>query len=265
MFKTFEYSGRVGSAPVWLLLLGVPLLFVLALLYSYLVVYIPIAGVVTVFLVFGFAFGTGAILGRVMMLGKCRNAKAAALMGLAGGALALYFAWVFFILALFNREGNEGIALSECLNPAVLWRAILVVNDSGWYTVKGSTPSGIVLWIGWAIEAVVVVGGGWLMATTAIENELFCETCGKWCKVKETKFAPVEGALLTTPIKDVAFTDVVMLPTQDALAKPCFRSELLTCPACDFKGIRFARLTEQVDKEGKASTTTETVPGVVVV
>lgn len=261
--EKFAYSGSLGRSPLLLAVLAVPLCVLWSVGYAYLDVYLPIGGVLTVFMILGYAFAVAMTVSMVGKLGKCRNPAALKLMGLGIGVLSLYVSWVVFLHALFARNEPDAPGIIDFItDPAMLWQGICVVNESGWYTIKGSTPSGIFLWILWVAEAVVVVGGAWWMSGVSLENEMFCEACGKWCEVGETTYRQPAPGLLTAPPAEITPLQLLTLEPLPAKALPSFRAELLQCPGCKRAGVRFARLYEVANDKGEKSQKSDTIPGI---
>lgn len=264
--RLYQHSGKLGFSPLLLAFVGIPLTIVLSLIYSYLVVYIPIAGWVTFLLLAGYAFAvsfTTAMLGKA---GKCRNSGAMMAMGLVIGLVGLYFTWVFFMHALLGRFAAESsISVFELiLNPLFLWSSILFVNENGWYSIKGLTPSGIVLWIFWGIEALVIVGAPILFAAMSINDEMYCENCNKWCNAASSKFRALPPTMADGSVSEINALSLASQPEMPQKEIPCVQEELLKCPDCSrTQGFRYKRLTINVDKEGNMKENSETVNGIV--
>ena len=263
-FTNYEHSGRPGRAWLLVTLLGLPAVALLSLIYSYIVVYIPIGGVLTLFIMGGYVFGMGFIISWLGHVAKCRSQMTMRLLGAISGIVALWLAWVFFLYALINRNEHGGVkVLDLVLHPDAMWQIACEVAESGWYTIKKTTPSGAVLWSFWGIEATVVIGGVILMAPAAITQEMFCETCDGWCPVKETKFLHIDDKLSKTKLEHIEILPLFTLPSSDTKVIPSIRTELLECAACKLsKGIRFIRMTMTTDKEGKTSENAENLPGI---
>ncbi|AWM33131.1 hypothetical protein [Hymenobacter nivis] len=70
-----------------------------------------------------------------------------------------------------------------------MWNATRQINETGTWSLKSTTPSGLVLWAIWLIEATIIVGGAYLMAA-AQAQEPFSEATGAWAD-EETLAHPV--------------------------------------------------------------------------
>jgi len=263
-FSTYESSGRSGHAWIIIPLLGLPIIALLSLIYSYIVVYSPIGGVLTIFIMAGYIFGVGLTVSILGKWAKCRNVMTMRVLGLGCGAVGLWLSWVFVVYALINRSAGEHVGVMDLmLQPEAMWVIIGEVASTGWYTIKNLTPSGLVLWSLWAIEAVAVIGGAIFLATSGITQEMFCETCDAWCPVKETKYLQIDQQLSRAKLEGIDIMGLFTLPSSDAKIMPSIRTELVECLACKLtKGIRFIRLTETTDKEGKVTEKSENLPGI---
>jgi hypothetical protein len=113
--------------------------------------------------------------------GKGRNPGIGALLGLVVGLAGLYLSWAAWIVAFARRGGGDVPLLELIQQPAALWELIRSVNAHGAWTIKGATPKGTLLWVLWAIEALVIVGAPALVCL-AQASEPFCERCGRWCQ-----------------------------------------------------------------------------------
>jgi hypothetical protein len=170
------------------------------------------------------------------------------------GVVGFYASWVIFLYALLSKAGLEGLDLVEmALQPAGLWNLILLLNETGWYSIQDITPSGAFLWAFWAIEAVVVIGGVVLMAPLSIEGEVFCEDCSKWAETTGTLSLqlPAESTVLTY-LAQGQLEGLDQLPWTDEF--PQIRVELIACESCEkTRAYQISRVSLTTDKEGKTS------------
>ncbi len=190
--QLYTQSGRLGSGLVVVPVVGAVSALVLGIAYSYISVYSPIAGWISLLFMAGFAVCLGAAVAKAGVVAKVRSAPFMKLAGITTGLLGLYVSWAAFEVALLGRSGMEDAPglLDVLSSPVGVWEVALLINETGWYSIKGATPKGGVLWVLWGIEAVVVVGGVFLMAPHAVEGEVFCERCDRWCELR-----PLAGVL----------------------------------------------------------------------
>ena len=244
----YEHSGRLGNSVPLILLIGIPVSVILAAVYAYCVVKIPIVGYINVLYLGGYVYGTGYVLKRLAKMGKSRNALMLYLLGGIVGAIGLYAAWVFSFKALF---GEEIPLIDLAASPRTVWEYAIAMNEQGWW---GGGPTGILQWVTAGIEALTFIGGcGWITAQ-AINREVFCETCNSWCepageqnlKITE-EFA---DSLEVEEKSDWKHFDILKLPAAEANEYPRFVGETLKCTGCgETSAIRLNLLTlKQGDK-----------------
>jgi len=259
-----ESSGKLGRGPFVAPLVVIPATLAIALAYGYADVYCPIAGIVSILLVGAYVFAIGMVVGVVRSFGKVRSAGFMMSLGLAVGLFALYAAWVAFEVALIGKAADPGEEtpsyLMLLLRPDLVWKFASMINETGWYTIKSATPSGIVLWGMWGIEAALIVGGTTLMARASLNDEVFCEECDVWCEEDPRKpllAVPPDLAALQ-PAIDGDPAGVAAFEKLDGVVdgSPTYLSlDLKRCPECKQHATSILRVvTITVDNEGKSTT-----------
>jgi hypothetical protein len=261
----YQYSGKVGYSPVLLLLVALPLMAVFGGIYAYITVYNPIAGYLTVLIMIGYIFLCGLAVSMLLKLGKCRSKTFCFVGGLIGSLFSLYFAWLFFLYALLHRfEYLEVGLLDILLSPSEMWNTILEINRTGWFKIKGGTPSGIVLWIFWGIEALAILLGVTLIGSSAIDDEMFCEKCSVWCDVTESKYLKMPTEIASSKAKDINPLTLNSLENAESNVRPTIQAELIKCPNCiNYAGWRYKVVSSEIDKDGNEKDSTATIPGIV--
>ncbi|MEP6901387.1 MAG: hypothetical protein ABJA66_06525 [Actinomycetota bacterium] len=262
----YQHSGKIGYAPILLFGAGIPLLLILALIYAYINVYNPIGGYITFLIILGYGFACGFAISILLKFGKTRSKMFCFIGGLVGAFLSLYFAWSFFLYALVHRFGVADVGMLDIiLNPFAVWALINEINKTGWFTIKGGTPSGIFLWFLWGIEAVTILLIVTLIGSSAIDDEMFCEKCGKWCDVSETKHLkiPIEHA----SSKASAINPLMLGNLENAEsinARPVIKAEQLKCSNCiNYSGWRYKIVSSEIDKDGNEKDKTDNISGIV--
>ncbi|KAF2513951.1 hypothetical protein [Flavobacterium foetidum] len=173
MDKFYKPSGKFSPMFILCFLLASVTAFpIIGLIYAYCIWYIPII-YVNFFITIGFGFLVGFVLSwLVIKKGKVRNPLLGFVIGLAGAFVALYFHWAVWIDLVINAGesyGDEklGITVSNIeflqvfsliFRPDVVFEYIGQVNQYGTWGIRGATVSGTLLWVIWAIEAIVVIG-----------------------------------------------------------------------------------------------------------
>jgi hypothetical protein len=262
----YQHSGKWGFAPVLMPLLGMPILFLLGVAHAYVVVYNPVCGIVNILVLIGFIFGMFMTLRWLAKLSKCRSRPMLLAAGALGGAFGLYVSWVFFVYALARRGDHDISAAGLFFRPDILWEIVCAIGKDGWYSVKSVTPSGFFIWIFWISEALAVLLGVAVMTPLGIDREIFCEECGKWAKVCDTRHLRITAEMGGRSAEQMPVDRLITLPALPGIAYPCIKAEVLACPDCGTTaGLRYAVLRQEVDDKGKISEKSDEVPGVVLV
>lgn len=230
--RYYRHSGRfpplaAAAALVAGLLACVPLAFA----YSYIIVYIPVIGTITVFLTIGYGALAGFVAGLAMQRAKVRSRVVSLATAIPVGIFALWASWVTWVYAILRRSDADVGLLDLVLDPAALWRVILIINEKGAWNLKGMAPTGGVLWALWGIEAAIILGLG-VTVGLGMVREPFCEACNRWCA--EVKGIAVLGSTSKDEIVprleqgDYAVLREPPPPTEAAYT----RIDLHQCPSC---------------------------------
>ncbi|MFK8113478.1 MAG: hypothetical protein AB8B91_14835 [Rubripirellula sp.] len=251
----YKHSGRVGFAAPLILVVGIPLIILLSAIYSYIVVYCPVVGYVNVVFLYGYWIASGTVLGGLAKTGKCRNPMLLFVLGGVVGLVGLYFAWVFFVKALFP----DASVLALTMSPMNLWEIAVRINADGWWG-----PSGVFQWAIVGAEAVAMVGGLAWLAYASVDREVFCEDCGSWCEPFETIQLEVTEELLATPQTGWNHLELLGLEPAEPTDYPRLDAETLQCTGCELtQAIRFKMMTQVMD-DGQPKEQAEDIPGILV-
>lgn len=257
----YSHSGKLGTSIFIVPIGGFIVSVVLSIVYAYVDVYSPIAGYISLLFVVCLAFGLGWSISKLGYLARCRNPGFLHLVGLACGLVALYTSFAAFEYALFDRyeEDFSATLLDVLFSPGAVWGIAKEINAVGWYTIFGYTPAGIVLWLLWGAEAIIIVGGSSLFATAAINEEVFCETCDQWC-------SRTPGALhLGFPEEESALEDLrpdnliplAALESVDSSAPIYLRVDMWKCNSCDTAALQTKTCAMVPDDDGKLELKTD--------
>jgi hypothetical protein len=252
---------------------GLVAALVLAVVYIYAVWYIPFV-YINFFICLGFGLVLGAVLAVLVRLGKLRSPGAVGALALLVGLVAVYLEWGVYLTLLFNSETtgtgkdadtttsfSAGLFADILAHPAAMWLAMLKINETGTWTLKGATPSGVFLAVIWVIEAVIILGGTYLMAK-AQATEPFSETSNEWA-TEETLAHPIafaqDAATTRTALETGQFHHLT--PHTSTVAEdPFARLKLHSAPNdhnCRY--LTLENVTTTIDKKGKATQSTTTV------
>jgi hypothetical protein len=241
-------SGRFGAAGIPLgLFFGAAAGAALGMAHGYITQYNRY-----IYLNFIATFAVGLLIGAAVMagvrMGKVRAPKLAAALGAAGGLVGLYCAWVAWIHVLLVRSGVPGWAV----DPASLWRAIVIVNANGAWSLGDLTPTGASLWILWSLEAVIIVGIAAAVPWVWVGNNPFCEPCDAWA-VKEIREHKLGPAMDLANLKQ-ALMELNLKPLSElGPATPALYTEieLYVCPKCRQVGFLTVRNVTVTGKKNK--------------
>jgi len=250
--ETYRHSGGVGA-------LGVPLMcvvggvgaIVLGIVYSYGLAWIPII-YVSFILTAGFGALLGLMVGAAGKAGKVRNPFIVGVFGLLFAAFGLYIAWAFDGMARFGAPDIPGPIFS----PTILSEYISVFYNEGfWGMGRGNnTVSGIFLGVIWAVEALVVLGLGWLLAHGYTSSLPFCESCSRWTDKVEglCQVLPREGdTMALEQLCDGQVSALREFAQSPPDAGAYFRIDTAMCPDCNDCNCMTVNLVEiTVDKDG---------------
>ena len=270
----YQPSNKMPLGGVLLFLLGgVLAAAVLAFVYIYAIWYIPF-----VYINFFLCLGFGLVLGGTLMLlakaGKLRSPTGVGLLALLVGLAAVYLEWSVYLTLLFNsettgtgRDADTSTSFSASLfgdvltHPGAMWNAISKINETGTWSLKGATPSGLFLWLVWLVELVIIVGGAYLLAKSQAD-EPFSELANEWAD-EETLAHPVayapDAAQTRTALETGQFHALAPHVAQSEL-DPFARLKLHRVPndpGCQY--LTLENVTTKVDDKGKASQSTATV------
>jgi hypothetical protein len=258
MFQPAFYQAS-GSSSLrvfpWLFIVGIPCAVVAALLYAYLIVYIPIAGYITFILSAGFGFLLGLCAYAVLRGGKVRSTwKALAL----GGFLTLigfYAHWAVWCAAVLARGDVDVSALGLALNPSALMEVITTINGVGAWSMRGTTPTGGWLWALWTIEAALIFVPA-LLVVMAVPGQPFCERCERWCEDHDNiaRLDASDPARARALAEKKNFSQLAALGAAAEGAPTHLRVDLTACPRCtDMTTLSIHTVTRTVDDKGKES------------
>jgi hypothetical protein len=275
MSTYYQPSHRMPPGGVLLTLLGGLLAAaVLALVYIYAVWYIPIV-YANFLLCAGFGLGLGLALAWLGRRGRLRSPRGMGVLAVVVGLLALYLQWGVWLTLLFNAEttgtGADAdtstsfslpLLLDILSHPGAMWEAMLEVNKTGTWSLKGSTPSGLFLGLIWLTEAVVILGCTYFTATLWA-GEPYSELADEWAE-EETLAQPVRyahDAAATRAALEAGRFDDALTPHLEATDLGQFAHLKLHCapndPSCAY--LSYENITKSLDKKGKPEHKTQPV------
>lgn len=220
----YSHSGKFGpQGPILALAAGAGLAFPIGLIYSYLIMWIPLI-YLNFLLTAGYGFLFGFITQKLLKFGKVRNNTLTLLTAALVGVLAWYGSWNGCAKALIGSDAPW------FFTPTQISQFISILYEKGsWGLGHGSDAAvtGIPLAIVWIIEGAAIVGLTVVVGYEALSRTPFCETHDCWLD-QEKKIDKLDAFML--PDQLAAFKAGDIAPLEKATPR---------VPASD----RFARLT----------------------
>jgi hypothetical protein len=252
----YRHSGKFSPAGLfWMPLYGMIAAVFFGFIYAYVIhyiLYIPLIRWFGFFMPVFFGVIVGALTGQGGKVGRVRNTAVAFASGLLAGLLAVYAGWVFWIFSLTDPHLLP-------LNPLQLLGGLLAVSEKGTWGYGGLAPTGIVLWIFWLIEALLIAGGSAFMARLFLQGVPFCELCGRWVatEVKVGPLAPLaDPAAAKAELEGGRFTVLTGLRKTGAEAAEFTALKLMQCEGCrQFHLLTVKKGGTMKDKDGKETKT----------
>ncbi len=223
----YEPSGAVGPLGVIACLaVGPPIAWVLGLIYAYLIFYIPFV-YLNFLITVGLGFAMGLVAIGCIRTGHVRSPFAGFGMGLFLGGLALWFQWSRW-MAIFTEH------TIDTYSPLLLGASMAVTASEGAWSILSVTPTGLVLWVIWLVEAGIILGIPAVVALGATSDP-YCERCKVWLKTSSTigPFVPLRDpeAFVERLLRRVPHTtDELQMSTLGAARYS--ELGLLNCPEC---------------------------------
>ena len=270
----YQPSNKMPLPGSVLLLLGGALAAAaLAFVYVYAIWYIPFI-YINFLLCLGFGLVLGAALMQLARLGRLRSPWGVGGLALLVGLVAVYVEWAVYLTLLLNTEadGPGPAADTHTSFSASLFRSLLVqpgrmvevlreINETGTWSLKSLTPSGIFLALIWLAEAVTIVGGACWLARSQAEQP-FSETTDTWAD-EEVLAHPVgyahDAAATRTTLETGHFQ--ALTPHLTEAAEEQFARLKLHCAADDHacQYLTLENVTKALDKKGKPTQSTTVV------
>lgn len=159
--NTYEHSGKFSLPGVLIAFgLGVLTAIVMAFIYNFLIVLIPII-YLNFFITVGFGVAIGYSVKYFSRFGKIRNKTYIISLAAAVGFVAFYFQWIaYFVFLSYDDLSFEAYSdhLSIIFNPLYLASLIIELNVVGSWSIFGLMFNGMPLWLIWISEAAIIIG-----------------------------------------------------------------------------------------------------------
>lgn len=176
-------------------------------------------------IVFAMLIG-GAVQG-LARVGAVRSRLFAGLTGAVIGAMTVYFAWLWFLVILY--QWDFGILMAD---PAEVVDIIKQNVNQGRWQRNNNPISPTEMGFIFAVEALLLIGFPTLMATR--NRDPYCEACGKWTKTSPPLALPsTDSAGLKRDLEDENYEPLLRLPQQPMTEGSGTTVQLFCCPDCE--------------------------------
>ena len=257
--KFYRHSGKAPITGLILIgLAGFIAVPILGLIYGVLIRVIPFI-YINAFLVIGYTFAVGFILSNAAKYGKVRNMYLVGLAAFFFGVLADYVGWVAWLATIVG----DPFFLVEFFFPWDILYFITVIAEEGAWTLSGTTPTGMFLYIVWLIEACIVIGGSVYVTLDALAKVPFCEESNAWAE-KRTQIGTFTPLANPAQFKQAvsqgnfsAFNELKLSPDNE---RHFTSLEVYECEHCrNFHVLNVDDVTITINRKGKAEFKTKKV------
>jgi hypothetical protein len=259
------YYKPSGKVTLWGVALGLVGGFVAGLLlayaYSYLIAYIPFI-YLNFLITIGYAVLLGTCTGFLLRFGKVRNNWVCAAVALVVAAASLYLAWAVWLSVMLWKADLSVSVMDLAQQPGFVWELVQEINKTGAWTIgslhagQGIAVSGVVLWLVWVAEALIVLVGSVIGATAAMSSDPFCESCQSWCRhTKELMLLETGNPdELKRRVEAKDFDSLKSLEPKKPGQEDWFKIDICECPKCGHTNT-LSLINERwvVDNKGKQS------------
>jgi hypothetical protein len=262
MAEYYRHSGRAPLAgAVAATLVGIASACLLAIIYSFGIVWIPII-YLSFLLTAGFGGITGVIVALLGQRVKIRNSGVLIAIALFAAAVAYYVAWG---ADLWAREPAwvEGDTLSAW-SPSLLAEYVEAFYKEGAWSIgrTKTNVSGIFLAGIWLVEAAIIFGMAVLGVMVITGDSTFCEQCECWSQKKSdlAKYAHADEALLRSALEQGDFSQIAARPALAGALQNFLQVDAYVCPNCNNHCcVNVVKVTTTVNSKQEKETSTTTV------
>lgn len=258
----YEHSGRgLGAGVAASLFVAFPAILALAVVYAVAVAFIPIVGYVTFLLAGGFGWSAAWVMGKTLRWAKARHSALPMFATVALVVLAYGFSWVVWTYSMLASNGVTGIGFVELMLPWNLVIIMIEISRVGAWSIMGFVPTGVVLWLLWAAEAVLVIGAAVYGVRSFGVIEPFCERCNQFC-MPETALATIPAVNSQDLGERILARDFAVLEeTFEDLGEGYYHIlQSSRCPSCDeMATLSLYKVTPRVDEQGQPNDLIEPV------
>lgn len=181
MTRDGEYADTslpVARTAIGLLLCGAAA-FIVSWPYVFILNQVAVVFLVDILAAVGLGHFMGAVAKVAMRRLKIHSAASAVVLGLGGGFLGVWFAWLVYIFIWSGYSFSSYIY--HAINPLSLIGAMeFVAENPYWSFSKGSAEPAIFYYAIWLVEFVAVAVIAMKSSRAFVEENARCEGCGEW-------------------------------------------------------------------------------------
>lgn len=206
----------------------------LAAAYAALVLYIPLAGVITFILSIGFGVLLGLVTAGALRWAKVRHEGIAFLSSATVALSSFYVSWAVWTWLLLRQSKVEAHLSALAAQPEILWGVVGDINAMGAWSMSGATPTGAVLWVLWGVEALLILVPAVLVPLGVLAVP-FCDRCDAWCDASEgvARLTVSEADELKSLMEAKRIDALERLGAAGERDTDWIRVDLHDCPSCD--------------------------------
>ena len=130
------------------------------------------------FLTFAAGFAVGKVGQWFLRSKRIDSSGTAALVGLFGGLSMLFFSWLSYIWVI--TDYNTQTYMAYLTEPFAIFDVMSILAEDPMWTVGKSDMPGILYWITWIAEAVLMIGTAIVICCKFVDENHLCETCNDW-------------------------------------------------------------------------------------
>ncbi|QNK61039.1 hypothetical protein H7F33_10610 [Pedobacter sp. PAMC26386] len=262
----YEPSGKVPFKGLIIsLLIGISLTIGLSILYIALQWFIPFI-YLNFFIAVGLGFGVTLSLFIAIGAGKIRNTKYAYFLATLCGLLAWYAQWALFVSLLSEANGSIGggmwVRSSFNLNgfwyifthPQLLFQSLITLNEVGTFTLKHAPVTGILLWIVWIIEALIIIFIPILTSSFGKTTIPFSEQNDSWMNSRlfDGKIKTIaDKETLIAELKTGNFKTIKDYLTEDNIGDNYATVSIYESPGDPISFLTVTNISHTLDKKGQ--------------
>ena len=266
MIETYKSSNRFNSSVFGYATIGAVALAAVGLLYQLAMDWIPLI-YLNLLVAIAMGIANGAAVTAVIHRSKCRCASIALPLAILVGTAPLLSSH-YMSYRLWCNEVADSLTASEHLDPAQREKLVEGLTPglylesrakSGWAVGHSSSSAlkitGVMFYITWAIEALILLGGAVIGARSALEVP-FCEHCDTWAsKNVHIRSIFMPDAKAGDSLRLVNSVDELMKAHPGSVKEATehqLHYRLARCPKCSMTAtINIEAETKTINKKGQ--------------